>query len=199
MKQRKAIYMERPKAPNYSQSKPGSTKQDESQMTIAKKTGTKSGMKRRAMTINKRSRSPSPFDRSKATVAPPPNHELNERSNEGLMNPCAGTEISERDETPKVMNKKELKKLLKTTKLIDQIFDKRTKQIQAQRQVEEEKKAKERADADEINRANTDLRDSLCGRLESATALLNKSRSINKTCTSESIAKTSSTLIDTSL
>jgi len=60
-KQQKAIYMERPRPPNYSQS---NTK-DDSKHTMSKKTSKARSQKKRSqkMTQNYSSRSPSPFDK----------------------------------------------------------------------------------------------------------------------------------------
>ena len=71
---------------------------------------------------------------------------------------------SNRSRSNKSKTKKDLKHILESSSVIDQIFEKRTKKIEAERKVEADKKAAEEAEYKEVIEANASLKNSLTGK-----------------------------------
>ena len=158
--------MQRPRAPNY-------TNAMASALNDPPKG--KKGSKKKSMRLN--SRSPSPFSRY-TTEAEQRNmlqelntssvdqvNHLNSQIEQFAQQPLTPTDDNQSVETHSQKKiKKDMKHLLESSSIINDIFHERTKKIETEKKAEEDRKAREEEELQEVIEANKSLKDSLLGR-----------------------------------
>ena len=174
-KQQKAIYMERLKAPNYTSAAASSLVESKSKKPTSK-VGSKQTQHSDSRMLN--NRSPSPFrdinEQSMMAVALNQNsreEELETHSPQKPDNPMDMDELntfaakrksSPSPELPKTS--KDLKQILESSSIINEIFHKRATKLEAKRLEEQKRKEKEEAEYQEMLEANKSLKESMTNR-----------------------------------
>jgi len=171
-KVQKAIYMERPKPPNYVNA--NSTVLDppksKKQLANAAKSKKHQSSKHTTTTNNQRIHSQSPSPLSQAHNSHFATEALNQSSiDQGYMNNSLalagqqddGDTSSHSRSRSRSKTKRDLKHILESSSVIDEIFAKRSRKLEKQKKKEEEKKQKEDDEYKEVLDANQSLKDSL--------------------------------------